>query len=146
MNVSDIMTKDVVSVKKETSLKEAAGLLAKLRIHGMPVVDDQNKAIGIITESDFFTKDSSNIYLPTFLDFVKGDLADTEKGIDKAVLDQTTKVADIMTEKCLMVKPNLSLKELVDLIKESNFNSLPVVDDSGTLIGIVTVMDLIRLL
>jgi CBS domain-containing protein len=140
------MTREVITVKKDTPLKEAAGLLAKLRIHGIPVIDDANKIVGIITESDFFTKDSSNIYLPTFLDFIKGEPVDAEKGIDRAVLEQKTKVADIMTEECLTVKPELYLEQLIGLFKENNFNSFPVVDDSGVLVGIITVMDVIKLL
>ena len=62
MEVSEIMTLEVFTVGKDTPLKDAAGLLAKFRIHAMPVVDGQNKVVGIISESDFFTKDSSNIY------------------------------------------------------------------------------------
>ena len=148
MNVSDIMTKEVVAVRKDTSLREAAGFLAKFRIHGMPVVDVENKVIGIITESDFFTKDSTNIYLPTFLDFVftkKMPANEQDKNnIDN--FEQTTKVENVMTENCKTVMPNMPVKEFVDLVKETNFNTFPVADECGVLIGIVTVMDVIKLL
>ena len=62
MLIKDIMTQDVITVSKETPLKEAAGLLAKFRVHGLPVVDGNKKVVGIVTESDFFTKDASNIF------------------------------------------------------------------------------------
>ena len=146
MNVADIMTRDVITVKKNAPLKEAAGFLAKFRIHGMPVTDDENKVVGIITESDFFTKDSSNIYLPTFLDFIKGDPAEMKKDIDTSELEKKTTVADIMSEGCLTVRPDMTLEELILLYKEKNFNSLPVVDSGDAIVGIVTVMDVIKLL
>lgn len=146
MKVSDIMTVEVINVKKITPLKEAAGFLAKLRIHGMPVVDDENKVIGIITESDFFTKDSSNIYLPTFLDFIKNNPIDNKENIDGAGIEQVTRVEDIMTAECKTVSPDLSLKELIFLFKETNFNTFPVTDSDKTLSGIVTVIDVIKLL
>ena len=105
MKVSDIMTGEVITVNKGTSLKDAAGILAKFRIHGMPVVDSNNKVVGILTESDFFTKDSSNIYLPTFLDFIKSEPKPDEDGANTD-LEKITRVVDIMTEKCLTVKPS----------------------------------------
>lgn len=148
MNVSDIMTKEVITVKKSTTLGEAAGILAKLRIHGMPVVDDEKKVIGIITESDFFTKDSSNVYLPTFLNFtfMNKTPGDLKEKLGQTSTEQTTKVENIMTENCKTVRPDFPVQELVALIKESNFNTFPVTDEKGTLCGIVTVMDVIKLL
>ncbi|HEX7586265.1 MAG TPA: CBS domain-containing protein [Patescibacteria group bacterium] len=146
MKVSDIMTKDAVVVKEETPLKEAAGILAKMHIHGMPVVEEGRKLIGIITESDFFMKDSSNIYLPTFLDFVsKGQVgeissAETEK------MKKITTVKDIMTYDCETVEPDLPVASLVYLFKEKNFNSFPVADAEKNLLGIVSIFDIIKLL
>lgn len=146
MKVADIMTKDVISISENTSLKEAAGLLAKVKIHGMPVVDSSKKVIGIITESDFFAKDSSNIFLPTFIDFLEKGRTNpaVENNPDEAVLKSTVK--DIMTQKCDTVKGDLSVKELIRLFKDKTYNSLPVVDDNGFLVGIVTIMDIIKLL
>jgi CBS domain-containing protein len=146
MKVKDIMTKEVISVKKKTSLKEAAGILAKMRIHGMPVVDDKEKVIGVITESDFFTKDSSNIFLPTFLDFINKEKADLNENDDSSDLDQKSEVEDIMTSECETVPPELSLDDLILMFKTKNYNSFPVVDERNVLVGIVTIMDVIRLL
>jgi len=146
MVISDIMTKEVIAVKKDTSLKEAAGLLAKFRIHGLPVVDYDNKVVGIITESDFFTKDSSNIYLPTFLDFIRGGQAEVPAGMNSKEAEQKTKVEDIMSSDCYTAQPDLTVEELIQSFKEKSFNSMPVVDHQGTLVGIVTIMDVIKLL
>jgi CBS domain-containing protein len=146
MLVSDIMTKEVITVGEETPLKDAAGLLAKFRIHGMPVVNEENKVEGIITESDFFMKDSSNIYLPTFLDFISRGQNPESKDKATSDMEKITTVKDIMTVSCVCVNPEMSLKEMINLIKEKNFKTLPVINNTGTLIGIVTIYDIIRLL
>lgn len=146
MTVSDIMTTETIVVKEDTTLKEAAGLLAKFHIHGMPVVDEDKKVVGIITESDFFMKDSSNIYLPTFLDFISREQDRGSKLSSSKDIEIISKVKDVMTADCTTVKPELPLKELINLIKEKNFKTLPVTDNEGTLVGVVTVFDIIKLL
>lgn len=146
MRIEDIMTRDVITVTKETPLKEAAGLLAKFRIHGMPVVDEAKKVIGIVTESDFFTKDASNIFLPTFLDFVSRGNTEDSSGMDPSGFGSKTKIADIMTKECITIKADQSIEQLIQFIKKENFNSMPVVDDQGALAGIVSIMDVIKLL
>lgn len=146
MNVSDIMTRDVITVNKETSLKEAAGLLAKFRIHGFPVVDESNRVVGIFTKSDFFNKDDSNIFLPSFLGFIRDENAKASQEVGSKEIDKKTKVEDIMTKKCITVQPEITVKKLIQLFKKNCFNSMPVTTNQGTLVGIVTVMDVIKLL
>jgi CBS-domain-containing membrane protein len=146
MVVSDIMTKEVITVGKDTPLKEAAGLLAKFHVHGMPVIDQRGKVEGIITESDFFSKDSSNVYLPTFLEFISREQTIGAKMSSSVEMEKKTTVKDVMTAECTSVGPDLPLKELIQLVKEKNFKTIPVVDDRGILVGIVSVFDIIKLL
>ena len=71
MKIKEIMTKEVMSVKEEAPISEIAEIMSKNKIHALPVVDDENKVLGIITETDFFTKDSSNmVYMPSLIDFI----------------------------------------------------------------------------
>jgi CBS domain-containing protein len=140
------MTREVLTVKEGIPLKEAAGILAKMRIHGMPVVDEEGKVIGILTESDFFIKDSSNIYLPTFLEFVNKDQTREVSSSDMEKIKKIKTVKDIMTYDCETVDPDLPVAELVYLFKKNNFNSFPVVDDQKKLVGIVSIFDIIKLL
>jgi CBS-domain-containing membrane protein len=140
------MTREVITVNKETSLQEAAGLLAKFRIHGFPVVEDDNKVIGIVTESDFFTKDSSNIFLPTFLRFIRSENMKNLREVGSKEIEKKTKVEDIMTKDCFTVQPETTVEELIQYCKEKNFNSFPVTNKQGMLVGIVTIMDVIKLL
>lgn len=68
--VSDFMTKEVVSVSPDMSLMEAANLLYNRGFNGAPVVDAQNKLIGVLTEYDLIQKGSS-LHIPTFLKLIK---------------------------------------------------------------------------
>lgn len=146
MNIADIMTKEVITVSKETPLKEAAGLLAKFRIHGFPVVDSLNRVEGIVTESDFFTKDSSNIYLPTFLEFIREENKGAFEKTGSEEAENMTKVGDIMSTECVTVQPDTPIEKAIQLFKDKGFNSMPVTDKNGILVGIVTIMDIIKLL
>jgi len=72
MKINEIMTKDVICVKEDTPILEIAEIVSEKKIHGVPVVDENDKVVGIITETDFFTKDSSNmVYMPSMIDFIK---------------------------------------------------------------------------
>ncbi|MFA6160399.1 MAG: CBS domain-containing protein [Parcubacteria group bacterium] len=148
MKIKEIMSKDVISVKEDTPISEIAQIMSREKIHAVPVLDTNNKVLGIITETDFFTKDSSNmVYMPSMIDFInsgKMKYGEEEKEAMHAVLHATAK--DIMSTKCENVSPEMEVEDFVKLIKERSFNSYPVTDADGVLIGIITVADAIKLL
>lgn len=150
MKIKEIMTKEVMSVKEEAPISEIAEIMSKNKIHALPVVDDENKVLGIITETDFFTKDSSNmVYMPSMIDFIKkGKMNYPEGEEEKEALGEIihAKARDIMTPKCETVSPDLEVEDFIKIIKEKSFNSYPVVDENGVLLGIITVADAIKLL
>jgi CBS domain-containing protein len=148
MKIKEIMTADVLTVNEDAPITEVAEIISQNKIHAVPVVDDGGKVLGIITETDFFTKDSANmVYLPSLIDFMKcGKLncSAEEKETYQAVMQ--AKARDIMTSKCENVSPEMELEDFIRLIKEKSFNSYMVVNDSGDLVGIITVADAIKLL
>jgi len=150
MKINEIMTKDVICVKEDTPILEIAEIVSGKKIHGVPVVDENDKVVGIITETDFFTKDSSNmVYMPSMIDFIKkGKMNYPEGEEEKEALGEIihAKARDIMTPKCETVSPDLEVEDFIKIIKEKSFNSYPVVDEDGVLLGIITVADAIKLL
>ena len=74
LNASDIMTTEVITAKKDTSLKELARILYNKHINGVPVVDDDGFLIGIICESDLIRKDKK-LHIPTVVAINKVDIA-----------------------------------------------------------------------
>ena len=149
MTVEKIMTKNVKSVKIKTPLIKVSKLLAKKRLHAVPVVDEEKRVVGIITENDFFTKDMANTYLPTYINFLKkakfkSKISKQEKiNVDKLL---TAKAGDIMVQKCLTVTPKASIKGLIEIFKTKKYYSIPVVDKSNKLIGIVTQQDILKII
>lgn len=148
MNISEIMTKDVISVNEETPMQEVAKIISEQRIHAVPVVDSENKVVGIITETDFFTKDNANaIYMPSLIDFIKsGKMEYSEKEREYTTKVLSTKAKDIMSPKCENILPDMKVEEFIRMIKERSFNSYPVANEKRELIGIVTVADVIKLI
>jgi CBS domain-containing protein len=148
MKIKEIMTRDVISVKEDMPISEIAEIMSREKIHAVPVVDEENKVLGIITETDFFTKDSSNmVYMPSLIDFIKSGKMEYSKGEKDAMHAVIhAKAKDIMSSKCENVSPEMEMEDFVKLIKERSFNSYPVTDSDGTLLGIITVADAIKLL
>lgn len=149
MQIRDIMTKEVISVLPETSIEKVAMLLIDNRIHGIPVIVD-NKPIGIITETDFFTKGDTVVYLPEYISFLKKGAALDEDAYpeEKAKIDMLLKTAaaDVMSHPCITINENADIAYFINLVQERSLKSMPVVDAKGDLVGIVTMADVIHLI
>ncbi|TSD01902.1 MAG: hypothetical protein Athens071425_262 [Parcubacteria group bacterium Athens0714_25] len=148
MLVRDVMTAEVVSVFPEERIDRVASILTEKKIHGVPVVEG-GVLVGIITETDFFIKDSFNLHLPSYINFIKktkfsGKIDSEEKDKIKEIVNSTA--ADIMTKECITVLPEDSIEKVLDLIKEKNLHIIPVVNFEGKIKGIIARSDLIRMI
>jgi len=149
MKVSQIMTRKVVTIGADASILRVSSILTKKRFHGVPVVDENKKIIGIITETDFFIKDSAGLHLPSYVTMLQ------QLGIEKKVSffrrKQLGKIlsataGDIMTTKCITVTQETDLKKVMKIIKDFNLSTIPVVDNSKRVVGIVTISDILKLI
>lgn len=148
MKVKDIMTRDVITVGRDMLISDISQILFRNRIHGVPVVEN-GIIMGIITETDFFSKGAVNVYLPGYIDFLKNDEFSnemTESEQEKVNFMLHAKASDIMSSPCVTINEEADLNELLGLIKGRNLNTVPVIDKNGNLAGIITVADLIKLL
>jgi len=146
--VSDIMSENVVFVTPETRITEVAEILFKNRYHGLPVLDN-GKIVGIITETDFFTKDASNLHLPSYISFLKENriVEGLPKEIESSVHTLlNARAKDIMTPDCVSILKDMDLHALLEFFKTTKFYTLPVIDETESLVGIVTQSDIIGLL
>jgi CBS domain-containing protein len=146
MLVRDLMTKNVISVSTDTSVNDAARLLIENRIHGVPVIEN-NMPIGMVTEADLFTRGLTTIYLPGYIDTLKGDrmlgkLSSVEKEKMRSIMNIAVK--DIMTAPCVAINEDADVKEILELMREKNLTSVPVVDERKNIAGIVTLFDVIH--
>lgn len=147
MKIEDIMTSNVLVATLGMSLVEAAKILRQNRIHSLPVVDEKKRLIGIITEMDFFIKDAASLYLPKWLDLLgrirEGDAfsLDEQEKMDYII---DLRVQDIMTKEVVSVYPDAQVTELLEIFKETRFKSFPVADKNKNLVGIVSLVDVIK--
>ncbi len=149
MKVADVMTEDVISVSENDKIGDIAQLLTTKKIHGVPVVDDENRVVGIITETDFFTKGGDSLYIPSFIDLMRRNklfrVASLKRKMQlKKILKASAR--DIMTKGCITISPEADLNELLELLKRKGLHTVPVVSDDGVLRGIITLADIISLI
>ncbi len=145
-SVRDIMTRAVISVKPDEALQKVASLLTEHRIHGVPVVENGD-IVGIITETDFFTKDSSSIYLPSYIDFMrKMRVASEMSGSRREMVDRLmqARAKDIMSAPCQTVSESIPVKDLIQKFKETGLSVFPVVSEQGSMEGIVAIADVLK--
>lgn len=131
MFVSQSMKRKVTTVSKETSLLEAQALMAERNVRHLPVVDAENRLVGIITDRDVRSA------LPFSL--AKGEGTEAEKA-QYAHL----KVAEAMTSDPMTILPTHTIQDALLLIQKKKVGAFPVVDEEGKLVGILSVRDLLR--
>lgn len=139
MNVRDVMTTSVVTVEPETPLKEVAELLVERRITGVPVVSGDGEILGVVSEGDILFKERG----PTERKGVLGWLLDPYGTEGRLKLDART-AAEAMSAPAKTIPSWWSIAAAASLMLEAQVNRLPVVDNDGALLGIVTRGDLVR--
>jgi CBS domain-containing protein len=139
MKVKDVMATAVRTIRADASLKEAAGLMAELGISGLPVVAAGGRIIGVLSEADILFKETTPAAKEGFFDRLFSlPLPELE-----AKLAART-VGESMTAPAVTIGPNRPLTEAANTMVDQGVKRLPVVDESGTLVGIVTRADLVR--
>jgi acetoin utilization protein AcuB len=131
MFVSRSMARKVATVDRNTGLLEAHSLMQRLGIRHLPVVDADNRLLGMITDRDIRSA------LP--YELIKG-------GGEPQVREKYAhvKVGEVMTTDLLTISPTHTLPDALLLIEQKKVGAFPVVDDEGKLVGILSVRDLLR--
>jgi len=137
MKIRDLMTTEVVTVTPNTSLKDVAALLVDRRISGLPVVDDEQHVLGIVSEADILVREGAEGRREGLL----GWLFEPDLGIERKLT--ATTAGDAMSTPAITVGPSVPVHTAANRMVAAGINRLPVVDD-GRLIGIVTRADLVR--
>ncbi|WP_296646305.1 CBS domain-containing protein [Romboutsia sp. 13368] len=141
----DIMTTDVIVAKKDDSIANVATLLIKEKIGGLPVVDEHNKVVGIISETDIMQKET-DIESPRVLNFFQGliFLDDIKKLEDDMKKVAAYKVEDLMSKDIITVNENDSFDYVANVMIKKSINRVPVVDKENFLKGIICRYDIIK--
>lgn len=144
LKVKDIMTKDVVTVTKETTVMELAKIFAEKHLSSLPVLDPRGDLVGIVTETDLVEQDK-NLHIPTVISIFDWVIyLESDRKFEKELKKMTGKVVgDICSSDVVTVSPNTPISDVADLLSSRKINALPVVDGKK-LVGIVSRIDLIR--
>lgn len=126
--VSDIMVKDVITVKPDSSIDSVREIFANHNIHHIPVVDGE-KLVGMISKSDylFFSKDFGSNFYDKYIEEIR------RKNYD---------VKEVMTTKLARLEADDRINVALEVFRVNKFHALPVVDGEK-LVGIVTTFDII---
>jgi CBS domain-containing protein len=141
---AEIMDADVPSVTAEDEARTAIDLLSKSELGAVPVVDEDRKVVGIVSESDLILADEeSDLHLPHYLEIMGGvvfigSMKGFEKRLEKAF---ATKVSELMTADPIVSHTYEAADRVAKKIADHHHNHLPVVDDDGRLAGMVTRAD-----
>jgi CBS domain-containing protein len=132
--VKDVMSTHVIAVRRDAPYKEMAAMLHEQRVSAFPVLDDENKVIGVVSEADLLTKEALEGTVPR-------TLLSRHERVRKQVNALTA--ADLMTKPPVTIGPEETVSHAARLMFDQQVKRLPVISDDGTLIGIVTRSDVL---
>jgi CBS-domain-containing membrane protein len=143
LKAKDIMTKDVITVKPGETVEDLARLLMEHKISGVPVVDDEKKIVGIVTENDLIRK-NKRLHIPTVVRlFDAYILLGSGKAEEEIKKMAATTVDEIYTQKVVSINEETSVEEIATIMAEQHVHLLPVLSDN-TVVGIVGKADVVR--
>lgn len=150
MLVSEIMTKDPITVSADDEVRVAARLLRTNKIGGLPVME-KDRVVGIVTESDIIAlletrRLSEDLWLPSPLEVIEvpvRELVNWEKTRTALTHIGDKKIREIMSHPVITIKEDADIEEAASLMLSHKIARLPVVRD-GRLVGIVARADIVR--
>jgi CBS-domain-containing membrane protein len=135
--VRDVMTHQVVTAHRDTSFKAVAGLLARNDVSAVPVVDSEQRLVGIVSEADLLPKEFRR---PES----EGRTARVRMRPWKNRRAQAETAEGLMTGTVFTARPGWSLVEAARVMDRHHVKRLPVIDEAGRLVGIVSRSDLLQ--
>jgi CBS domain-containing protein len=146
--VREVMDPEPVAVRPDTPVEDVIRLLGDSELPGVPVVEDDGRCVGIVTEADLVIADEQgDLHLPHYIELFGGvvflePLRHFEERLRKAF---AAKASDMMTPDPITVGPEAGAREAARIISESGHNRLPVVE-GGSLVGVVSRADVLEAL
>ena len=131
MFISKVMTRNVVTIDKDADISQAQEKMSKHLFRHLPVVDENNRLIGIVTDRDIRSVLPSSHFAQ-------------ENRPEEWKSSLTFRIKDIMTKNPVTISPLDTIQDALILLHKKHFGALPVVVEEQKLIGIISVRDLLR--
>ncbi|MEE8260054.1 MAG: CBS domain-containing protein [Nitrospinaceae bacterium] len=144
ITAKEVMTEEVITVTKDTSIKDLSDLFIKHKVNGFPVVDEDGQLIGIVTEKNLIEQ-NKNLHIPTVIALFDAViyLESGKKFEEEVKRFNATQVKDIYTSNVVTVSSDANIHEIASMMAEKSVHSIPVVDDKKIL-GIIGKLDIIK--
>lgn len=144
MQVRDVMVSPVITVTRSATVQNVAKILLEKRISAVPVIDDAGKVIGIVTEGDLIRRAEAGTERRDswWVRFLAGEAAIAAD----YVKSHARRVEDVMTTDVATATPEMPLHEIATLLEERGIKRVPVVNEHGNLVGIISRANLIQLI
>lgn len=144
MRADSIMTSPVISITPLTTIDDAAKLMLSHRISGLPVVEEDGRLVGVVTEGDFLRRAELGTQKKRsrFLEFL---MSPGQQAADY-VQANARRVREVMTGNVETVGPDASLEKIVDIMSRKRVKRVPVVDALDHLVGVVSRSDIMKAL
>ena len=141
MNASDVMTRNILSVRPDAVIAEAIRLMLDNRISGLPVLDETGRLVGILTEGDLLRRGETGTerHRPRWLEILMGP----GRLAEEYVRTHGRRIAEVMTRDPVSVSPDTPLAEIVALMERHRIKRVPVLDGDAP-VGILSRADLLR--
>jgi CBS domain-containing protein len=141
MHAIHVMTRDVVAVTPHTTIEEAAKIMLRMHISGLPVIDDAGNLVGMVSESDFLRRSEigTGRRHAVWLTFFMGP----GRAAAEFIHERGRKVADVMTRDVITVQEETSLSDIVALMEKHDIKRVPVMRGKSA-VGIVTRSNLLQ--
>lgn len=145
--VRDYMTPNPFTIRADAPISEAVRLMEEKQVRGLPVVDEGGKLVGLVSEADLIVREAP-LEPPLYITFL-GSIIYFESPESfhqhlKKTLGQ--QVQDVMTPHPQTIHVNAPISEAARLMVNHHISRLPVLDDQGELVGIISRHDLLRAL
>jgi len=138
MLVSEIMTRNPRTVNPNTRLEEVASIMCLYRIPALPVVNEEGKLVGNISEMDLLKN-----LLPTMEDIIAGEASmEVKRMIPNYSSSMGKRVEEMMVKNPISVTPDMHILKATAMMTSHRFRRIPVTDDDGKLVGVMSLGDM----
>jgi CBS domain-containing protein len=142
---ADIMTRNVYTVTESTPIEELARAFGSQGVSGFPVLDSAGNLVGVVTESDLIHQ-NQRLHIPTAVALFDAVIfLGSSKRLEAEIRRMAaTRVGEIMTANPVTVEEETPVDEVAALMADGDIHTVPVVDESGRLAGVIGKIDVIR--
>jgi CBS-domain-containing membrane protein len=134
--VNDVMARRVIAVAPDATFKEIVTAMERWKITALPVVKGEGHVVGVVSEADLLPKEEFHEHRPGLIEQIRNLSATAKAG--------STRAEDLMTSPAITIRPDALLPQAARLMANHRVKRLPVVDANGTLKGIVSRADLLK--